>query len=205
MEKWVIAPVLCVMTLFGCRPAEGPVLSIVRHPEKHAPTIDENGHQFIEAGSYYGDVNFILLNRDTILYHNRSQPRICGTGLIPWKPACLNLAKEDVHIVPQDRVVNYVDSAIRQSFPQWTRRDWGRGSIASPVDSIRDPSFTLIRDAFKRLGVHTYAVRNLTEEERYVVDAIRSGKDYRFGDRPFEVGFDSPPVLEAPPDSPSPD
>ncbi|MGZ4047778.1 MAG: hypothetical protein ACXVNN_00375 [Bacteroidia bacterium] len=142
--------------------------------------------------SFYGDYNFILLDSSTIYCHEKNKHYSCGYGLSYTKPVLLFLTPEDLSEI---KISNL--EAFLKSIPESIVSDQHfYASISSPNDTIKNKAFEIIADFFKSKNIKCYNIRNLTEEEQYVLTAKLENKKYDPNAVDWKIGFsDSPNFL----------
>lgn len=179
-----------ILLLFGCSTRQDNV-NDVYYVIKH-PTTTKQGTRDVPPPApplitYYGNLNFILLDSSTIYFHIQHINRFCGTGIDDTKPPRVflipdSLTKLSINDLPQFLATSISDSLAsdRHFF----------ASISSPTDTIKNRAFKIITDFFKLKKIIRYNIRNWTEEEKFVTTAKIENKKYNPDSVDWKVGFD---------------
>ncbi|WP_443938221.1 hypothetical protein [Pedobacter sp. MW01-1-1] len=184
----ILTILIFIFLLFGCSTRQdkvGEVYYVVKHPT--ATTQDTDDVPPPPPPTYYGNLNFILLDSSTIYFHSQHIYRFCGTGIDDTKPPRVfltpdSLTKLSINDLPQFLATSITDSLAsdRHFF----------ASISSPTDTIRNRAFKTITDFFKSKKIMRYNIRNWTEEEQFVTKAKIENKKYNPDSADWKVGFD---------------
>ena len=134
---------------------------------------------------FYGHHNFILLNSQ-IFYHNNNVIRSCGFGLDLTKPPRLFLTPEKLTEIKISELNNFLKFNIPDSL---VNGDNESAIISSPNDTIRNSAFNIIKEYFVKKNIK-HGIRNLTEEEDFVLKAKIKNEKYNPENQNFKIGFD---------------
>ena len=134
---------------------------------------------------FYGHHNFILLNSQ-IFYHNNNVIRSCGVGLDLTKPPRLFLTPEKLTEIKMTELSNFLKINIPDSL---VNGDNESAIISSPTDTIRNSAFNIIKEYFVKKNI-MHGIRNLTEEENFVLNAKTRNEKYNPENQKFIIGFD---------------
>lgn len=146
---------------------------------------------------FYGNYNFILIDTSTIYCHKKNKRYSCGFGLDFTKPFHLFLTPEDLSEIK----INNLEIFLK-SIPDSIITDKHFfASISSPKDTIRNRAFKVITDFLKSRNIQFYNIRNLTEEEQYVLTAKLENKKYDPSLVDWKVGFGDTPKFNPPTDT----
>ena len=134
---------------------------------------------------FYGLHNFIILN-SKIFYHNNNIIRTCGVGLDLTKPPRLNITPVNLQEIEISELRNFLEINIPD--PLINGRDVF-AIISSPTDTIRNSAFKITKEYFVKKNIK-HGIRNLTEEENFVLNAKLENKKYCPNNQNFKIGFD---------------
>jgi hypothetical protein len=143
---------------------------------------------------FYGDYNFILNDNQTVYFYRANRNKgYCGTGTDNSKPKRLYLTPDSLTQISIDSLDSFLSETLKTS----SDKEVLTASISSPIDTIESQAFPIITKYFRKNNIQRYAIRLLTEEERYVTEARLENKHYNPDSIEWETGFDSnliPPV-----------
>ena len=134
---------------------------------------------------FYGQHNFILLNSQ-IFYHNINIIRSCGVGIDYTKPPRLYLTPGSLIEIKLTELENFLKINIPDSLYNGENVS---AIISSPTDTIRNEAFNVIKEYFVKKSVK-HSIRNLTEEEDFVLNAKIKKVKYLPENENFKIGFD---------------
>ena len=166
------------------------VFYVIKHPKKEVADTSFVPKPPPVLATYYGNINFILLDTAIIYYHRLFDNRDyywCGTGRDFTKPPILSLTPDSLTEIN----ITDLQSFLIKSIPDSTTRSRHYfASISYPSDTIRNRGFKIITDYFKSQNIRRYNIRNWTEEEQYVTTAKIANKTYYPDSIEWKVGFD---------------
>jgi len=139
----------------------------------------------------YCDLNFILLGKNTIYFHEVSHLHRCGFGKATSdyiKIPFVNLIPEKIQKIDSANLLSFIDSV---SAKKWNGYSDLFISISTPADTIRNPGFELICEFILKKSNFRYTIRKTTTEEGYAINAKLNGKNYSSSEAFFELKMDS--------------
>ena len=137
---------------------------------------------------FYGIHNFLLVDSSRVFYHDSHIFRKCGTGIDFSKPPRLFLTSDSITEINIADLQNFLVKQIPDS-TYHNKKFFG--TIASQIDTIRNPAFKIIADYFESKSIKYYNVRLLTEEENNVINSKLNKTPYDPFSATFKNGFDS--------------
>lgn len=144
---------------------------------------------------FYGQHNFILLSSQ-IFYHHNNIIRSCGVGLDLTKPARLYITTNNLIEIQVSELRNFLKTNIPDSLLDGNNVS---AIISSPTDTIRNSAFNIIKEYLVKKNIK-HGIRNLTEEESFVLNAKIKNEKYNPENQNFKIGFDthfeSPSVID---------
>jgi len=143
---------------------------------------------------FYGDYNFILNDEQTVYFYRANRNKgYCGTGRDNSKPKRLYLTPDSLTRIDIDSLDSFLSKTLKPS----NNKEIITASISSPTDTIKSQALPIITKHFRKNNIQRYAIRLLTEEERYVTEAKLRNKTYNPDSLEWRIGFDNsfiPPV-----------
>ena len=194
MRKTII---LFISTLLFCscsyrKDNANRVYCIIQH-QKGEAVIDKDGMPPLQM-SFYGKYNFILVDTSKIYCHLTNKNYDCGTGLDFTKPVRLFLTPENLSEINIDNL-----DAFLKSIPELIISDKHFYiSISSPNDTIKNRAFEIIGAFLKSKNITHNSIRNLTEEEQYVLAAKLENRNYNPDTVDWKIGFAEIPQFVPP-------
>jgi hypothetical protein len=134
---------------------------------------------------FYGLHNFILLS-SKIFYHNNNIIRRCGVGIDYTKPPRLYITPDSLIEIKISELENFLKINIPDSLYNGYNVS---AIISSPTDTIRNTTFNIIKEYFVEKNIK-HGIRNLTEEEDFVLNAKIKKEKYNPENQNFKIGFD---------------
>ena len=134
---------------------------------------------------FYGHHNFILLSSQ-IFYHNNRIIRRCGVCIDYTKPPRLYITPGSLTEIKISELENFLKINIPDSLYDG---DNVSAIISSPTDTIRNSAFNIIKEYFVKKNIK-HGIRNLTEEEDFVLKSKTKNEKYNPENQNFKIGFD---------------
>ena len=157
---------------------------------KHIDTTIRNNEDKFAPPSppimFYGQHNFILLI-SKIFYHNNNIIRSCGVGLDLTKPPRLYLTPDKLIEIKESELSNFLKTNIPDSL---VNGDNVSAIISSPTDTIKNSAYNIIKEYFVKKNIK-HGIRNLTEEENFVLNSKIKNEKYDAQNQNFKIGFDT--------------
>ena len=190
--------IIFIATILICSCSTDQNREVVYYIVKH-PKIDKNNEEppIDILRPFYGNYNFVLPDNSRIFYHKKNKHHWCGYGLDFDKPFKIELVPQDLKQIKTDDLNSFLKSIPDSIISE--RHFYV--SISSPVDTIRNSAFKTITDFLKSKNIKVYNVRNLTEEEKYVMTAKLEYKKYEPAKLEWTIGFGDTPHFDVPSES----
>ncbi len=188
---------LLSMNLFACKEERGKQSSkyyVVRHvPQFNKMAIDSTEMIYVPPPPmlYYGNHNFVLLDTNRVFYHSKHSYRFCGMGIDYLKPPRLYLESNELVEVKFSELDFFLSNLISDSICDGK---YVNSCISSFEDTVKNTAIKIIINCFKVKGIHSYNIRNWTEEEQYALEAKVENKPYNSREAKFKAGFDTDPI-----------